>query len=90
MWVTGLLLLTVLGTASYVLWAWYQAEIQSEVWLIIGILILLWSATGGWISVAEARTSRALNAGATYSGSQHRTAAYSSSRNTGLRMAQPS
>jgi len=50
MWITGLLSLAVVGAGSYVLWAWYQAEIQSDVWLIIGILILLWSGTGGWIS----------------------------------------
>src|SRR3954452_12334578 len=50
MWITGLLSLALAGAGSYVLWAWYQAEIQSDVWLFIGILILLSSVTGGWIS----------------------------------------
>lgn len=46
MWVTGLLSLAVLGGGVYIGWAWYQGEIQSQIWLTIGILMLLWSATG--------------------------------------------
>src|SRR3954447_8124208 len=44
MWVTGLLSLAVLGAGIYIPWAWYQGEIQSQIWLTIGILMLLWSA----------------------------------------------
>src|SRR5690349_18345462 len=50
MWVTGLLSLAVLGAGVYILWAWYQGEIQSQVWLTVGILILLWSAVGSSVT----------------------------------------
>src|SRR4051794_15174078 len=50
MWATGLLSVAVLGAGVYILWAWYQGEVQSQIWLTIGIVMLLWSAAGRSLS----------------------------------------
>jgi len=46
MWLSGLLSVGILAGGLYIVWEWRQGEIHSQVWLIIGIILLLWSVAG--------------------------------------------
>lgn len=45
-WLSGLLTIALLGGAGYILYQWYEGEIVSQGWLILGSVMLLWSILG--------------------------------------------
>jgi pimeloyl-ACP methyl ester carboxylesterase len=46
MWLAGLFSIAVLGGGTYTVWAWYQGELVSIAWLILGLILLVWSVAG--------------------------------------------
>lgn len=45
-WLSGLLTITLLGGASYILYQWYEGELVSNRWLLLGTVMMLWSFLG--------------------------------------------
>ncbi len=45
-WLSGLLTLVFLGSAAYVLYQWYEGELVSNRWLLLGAVMMLWSFLG--------------------------------------------
>lgn len=45
-WLSGLLTIALLGSAAYILYQWYEGELVSDQWLILGAVLLLWSFLG--------------------------------------------
>ena len=45
-WLSGLLTLVFLGSAVYILYQWYEGELVSNRWLLLGTIMLLWSFLG--------------------------------------------
>lgn len=45
-WLSGLLTIALLGSAGYILYQWYEGELVSDRWLILGSVLLLWSCLG--------------------------------------------
>jgi pimeloyl-ACP methyl ester carboxylesterase len=45
-WLSGLLTIALLGGAGYILYQWYERELVSDRWLILGAAMLLWSFLG--------------------------------------------
>lgn len=45
-WLSGLLTIALLGGAGYILYQWYEGELVSNSWLVLGVVVLLWSFLG--------------------------------------------
>nr|WP_242050662.1 alpha/beta hydrolase [Oculatella sp. FACHB-28] len=45
-WLSSLLTIAFLGSAGYILYQWYEGELVSDRWLILGVVMLLWSFLG--------------------------------------------
>lgn len=45
-WLSGLLTIALLGGAGYILYQWYEGELVSNAWLLLGIGGMLWSFLG--------------------------------------------
>jgi len=45
-WLSGLLTIAFVGTGGYILYQWYEGELISDGWLILGSVMLLWSFLG--------------------------------------------
>jgi pimeloyl-ACP methyl ester carboxylesterase len=45
-WLSGLLTIALLGGAGYILYQWYEGELVSDRWLVLGVVLLLWSCLG--------------------------------------------
>ncbi|MBD3885725.1 alpha/beta hydrolase [Phormidium tenue FACHB-886] len=45
-WLSGLLTIAFLGGGGYILYQWYEGELVSDRWLILGSAMLLWSFLG--------------------------------------------
>jgi pimeloyl-ACP methyl ester carboxylesterase len=45
-WLSGLLTIALLGSAASILYQWYEGELVSDRWLIVGAVLLLWSCLG--------------------------------------------
>lgn len=45
-WLSGLLTIAFLGSAGYILYQWYEGELVSDRWLILSVVMLLWSFLG--------------------------------------------
>ncbi|MBD2461882.1 alpha/beta hydrolase [Oscillatoria sp. FACHB-1407] len=43
---SGVLTIALLGGAGYILHQWYEGELVSDRWLVLGLLMLLWSVLG--------------------------------------------
>ena len=45
-WLSGLLTIALLGGAGYILYQWYEGELVSNRWLLLGLVMMLWSFLG--------------------------------------------
>ncbi len=45
-WLSGLLTIALLGGAGYILYQWYEGELVSNRWLLLGTVMMLWSFLG--------------------------------------------
>lgn len=45
-WLSSLLTIALLGGAGYILYQWYEGELVSNRWLVLGVVLLLWSCLG--------------------------------------------
>ncbi len=48
-WLIGLMSLAVVGGGLYLLWAWYFGIVVGTGYLLLGLLMTLWSIAGRWI-----------------------------------------
>ncbi|MBD2103276.1 alpha/beta fold hydrolase [Leptolyngbya sp. FACHB-261] len=46
MWPLGLLSIALLGSGVYILYEWYEGELNSTLYLVIGLVLVLWSLAG--------------------------------------------
>jgi pimeloyl-ACP methyl ester carboxylesterase len=45
-WLSSLLTIALLGGAGYILYQWYEGELVSNRWLVLGVVLLLWFCLG--------------------------------------------
>lgn len=57
-WLSGLLTIALLGGAAYILYQWYEGELVSDRWLVLGAVLLLWSCLGFLLILLFRRPSR--------------------------------
>jgi hypothetical protein len=58
MWLMGLLSLSILGGGIYILYEWYEGELVGRHYLIAGLVMVLWSFAGRFISLPLLRRPR--------------------------------